>query len=143
MLNLNSSTLQAVADQALIDASAHPRWVNAIRRAFEEVDSNPYLERQDGHLLIGSPSGALYAANGVCSCEAYTHGKKPCWHRAAARLVRLHDEALDRQPSVAAQAPDVFPLNLPDDDRVEESNRLARKIAAARVTAQFNAELFA
>jgi hypothetical protein len=97
MLNLSYHTLQAVADKALIDAAAHPRWVVAIGRALVELDSNPFVERQSsGHgLIIGSPSGKCYAANGTCSCTAYQYGQ-PCWHRAAARLVRLHDEARDR-----------------------------------------------
>jgi hypothetical protein len=53
------------------------------------------------------------------------HGKKPCWHRACARLVRLCDE----REAAAAQLAD--------------QTKIARKIAAARVAAQFNAELFA
>ncbi len=120
MLNLSYHILQAVADQALIDAAAHPRWIAAIGRALVELDTNPYLEWQDGHLLIASPSGALYAANGVCQCQAFIHGQ-PCWHRAAARLVRRYHEA-----QAAAQ---LAPL----------SERLA---AARKATAAIN-ELFA
>jgi hypothetical protein len=124
-LNLNSSTLQAVADKALIDAAAHPRWVVAIGRALIELESNPYLERAaHGGLIIGSSSGQCYSSNGVCQCQAYTYGQ-PCWHRACARLVRLHDE----HDVAAAQLADQAKLN--------------RKIAAARCAAQFNAELFA
>ena len=94
MLNLNSSTLQAVADKALLDAAAHPRWVVAIGRALVELDANPWIARIEGGrgLLIGSPSGSVYSSNGVCQCKAFEHGQA-CWHRAAARLVRLHDEA--------------------------------------------------
>lgn len=97
MLNLNVTTLAAVVDQALKDAANHPRWVAAIRRAFEEIDCNPYIERGELHgIIVVSPtSGNLYAANGTCQCEAHRYGNA-CWHRAAARLVRLHDEALDR-----------------------------------------------
>jgi hypothetical protein len=106
MLDLNSTILATVMEQALADAADHPRWTNAIRRAFEEVDSNPYMTRDStGHgLIIGSPSGQCYAANGTCTCTSYTGidletgqrlhaGGKPCWHRAAARLVRRHDDA--------------------------------------------------
>lgn len=97
MLNLDSTTLQAVADQALLDAAAHPRWIAAIGRALLELDGNPWIERGDMHgLIIGSTSGRCYAANGTCQCKAYEF-KLPCWHRAAARLVRLHDEAIARQ----------------------------------------------
>lgn len=125
MLNLDSTTLQQVADKALIDAAAHPRWIVAIGRALVELDVNPYMERAAyGGLIIGSPSGQCYTSNGVCQCAAYTHGQA-CWHRAAARLVRLHDER-----EVA-------------DAQIADQSRIARKIAAARITAQFNAELFA
>jgi hypothetical protein len=93
MLNLNFSTLQAVADKALVDAAAHPRWINAIGRALIELDQNPWIERNpEGHgLVIASPSGKVYTSNGICQCEAHAHGRA-CWHRAASRLVRLHDE---------------------------------------------------
>jgi len=105
MLNLNSTLLQQVADTAIADASQHPRWITAIGRALVELDTNPYLERGELHgLIIGSPSGKLYSANGTCSCEAYNHGQA-CWHRAAARLVRRHDEAQE-----AAQRPPLAPL---------------------------------
>jgi hypothetical protein len=92
MLNLSIPVLTQVVDTALQSAANHPRWLNAINRAVAELVENPYISQQDGHLLIASPSGAIYSANGVCQCEAFTHGQ-PCWHRAAARLVRLHNEA--------------------------------------------------
>lgn len=96
MLNLNSSTLSAVVDQAMRDAAHHPRWLTAINRAVVELLSNPWIERGDHGLIIGSPSGKCYAANGQCQCLAFDHGQ-PCWHRAAARLCRLHDEREAKQ----------------------------------------------
>jgi len=106
MLNLNVTTLAAVVDQALLDAAAHPRWVVAIGRAVVELHSNPWIERGDLHgLIIASPSGNLYTANGDCQCEAHRYGNA-CWHRAAARLVRLHDEKIEAEapPAVSAFA---------------------------------------
>jgi hypothetical protein len=107
MLNLNTSILATVVAQALSDAQEYPRWVNAIRRAFEEIDSNPWIERNpSGHgLIIGSPSGTCYSANGECSCPAFAFGRA-CWHRAAARLVRLHDERDRAQRQIVCQQPD-------------------------------------
>jgi hypothetical protein len=134
MLQLNSSTLQAVADQALIDAAAHPRWVTAIGRALIELDTNPWIARGDLHgLVIGSPSGNLYSANGVCQCLAYQHGNA-CWHRAAARLVRLHDEAREQIER------DIDEQRMRDN--LADGERLARKISAQRATALLN-ECFA
>lgn len=104
MLNLNHSIFTAVVEQARRDAAQHPRWLKAINRAVAELENNPYIERQDGSLLIASStSSEIYSANGICQCVAYTgvdsktgirlhNGGQPCWHRAAARLVRRHDE---------------------------------------------------
>src|SRR6266508_5733263 len=98
MLNLNPTTLNAVVEQACRDAAAHGRWLGAIGRAAYELECNPWIERNpNGHgVIIGSTSGQCYAANGTCSCKAFEFGQ-PCYHRAMARIVRLHDEAIERQ----------------------------------------------
>jgi hypothetical protein len=157
MLNLSYHILHQVADKALLDAAAHPRWVVAIGRALVELEQNPWIERADHGLIIGSTSGKCYAANGVCQCQAYTYGQA-CWHRAAARLVRLHDEALERDE--AAQRASVARLvleaeaiiaaghagliTMPEGDTLDtDGMRVARKIASARCAAQFNSEMFA
>lgn len=101
MLNLDPTLLTAIASQAKAKAVQHPRWLTAIDRALVELESNPYLEWQDGHLLILSDSGTIYAANGVCQCKAYEF-KNPCWHRACARIVRLYFEALAVQQAALA-----------------------------------------
>ena len=118
MLNLNPTTLAAVAEKAAHDAANHPRWLVAIGRAILELDSNPWIERGELHgLIIGSPSGNAYAANGTCSCLAYTHGK-PCWHRAAARLVRLHDEREAGAAQLADKVIEVVDQALPLGERL-------------------------
>lgn len=131
MLNLNETTFAAVVAQARQDAAQHPRWLNAITRAVRELTENPYIERQADHpgLLIGSTSGSVYTANGVCQCQAFTHGHA-CWHRAAARLVRLHDEAQRRE--IARQI----------DTALAQTDRAARLAAAEEAAALLN-ECFA
>ena len=92
MLNLDDSTLSAVVSNAKHLAHADARWLAAIDRASSELASNPYIERQQGGgLLIGSPSGAVYSTSGGCNCTAASYSR-PCWHRAAARLVERHDQ---------------------------------------------------
>ena len=125
MLNLDHTILTTVVDQAIKDAADRQRWLKAIGRAVVELTTNPYLERQDDYLLIGSSSGNTYSANGTCSCEAY-HNGRPCWHRAAARLVRLHDESQARQ-----QAPQIVIVD-----------RIASIISAQKAAALLN-ECFA
>lgn len=101
MFSLNPTILARVVSKARTDAAAHPRWTAAIERAVRELESNPYIERGDNYaLIIGSPSGNVYSSNGICQCLAYVNGQ-PCWHRAASRLVRLHDEALDGHAAYA------------------------------------------
>ena len=83
------------------------RWQNAIDRAVTEINENPYLhyDAEEKHLVIlSSSSNNLYAANGVCQCLAYTNGKFPCWHRAAARIWRLYLEAENKPTPPAAKA---------------------------------------
>lgn len=107
MLNVNCSVFSAVTDKAMQDAAGHPRWLTAINRAVVECLSNPYMERQDGSLLIASSSGTVYAANGTCQCTAFSYGQ-PCWHRAAARLVRLHDEKVGGERQAREQELDEY-----------------------------------
>jgi hypothetical protein len=105
MLDLSIPVLTQVVDQAMTDAADHPRWLNAITKAVTELLSNPLIARQDGHLLVASRSTtAIHTANGSCTCPAFAYGEA-CWHRAAARLVRRHDEvqAYNQQISQAAE----------------------------------------
>lgn len=144
MLNLNPTTLAAVVDQARTDAAQHPRWLTAIDSAVRELVSNPWIERADGDLLIASPSGSVYSANGVCQCDAYRFNN-PCWHRAAARLVRLHDERqsadrglalglIDRtdEPIGPASYGEYIPLApaITEADRAAYRRKLAEEAAA-------------
>jgi hypothetical protein len=102
MLDLHPTTLAAVVNSAKLSAAVHPRWLTAIDRAVVELAENPWIARgDDSSLIIASPSGKCYTSNGICQCTAFTYGN-PCWHRAASRLVRLHDEAQARQQRRAA-----------------------------------------
>lgn len=98
MLDLNPTLLTRIVADAKTKAVGHPRWITAIDRAVVELESNPYVEWDGAHLLIMGSSGVTHSANGVCDCEAYKF-KQPCFHRAAARLVRLYFEALDAESS--------------------------------------------
>lgn len=139
MLNLDRSTLDRVIAKALLDAAAHPRWIVAIGRAAVELDSNPYIERGDHGLIIGSPSGKCYAANGICQCTAFEYGQ-PCWHRAAARLVRLHDEAQAAQAKAEVDADQS--RHLVADTIAWQAEQTARRAAYDKAVAEME-ELFA
>lgn len=87
-MQINTTVLETVVQEAIQKCGENKRWANAVRKAASELVTNPYLHH-DGHaLLILSTSGEFYEANGVCQCKAFVAGQ-PCWHRAAQRLVQL------------------------------------------------------
>jgi hypothetical protein len=77
------------------DAQTKKRWINAIAKAVIEIEENGAFmnyDEKDNYLVIWSQkSNEVYSANGVCQCRASERGFA-CWHRAAARLVRLYLE---------------------------------------------------
>lgn len=91
-MNVDANRMQQVIQQAF-DKVSDVRWQTAIAKAKQQLEGNPYIHF-DGHaLLILSDSNEIYSANGTCQCAAYVNGHKPCWHRAAARLVKRYVEA--------------------------------------------------
>jgi hypothetical protein len=91
MLDINSDKLQEVIQGAFDKATGSRRWQTGIVKAKQQIESNPYLHMGGDALLILSPSNEIYRANGTCQCKAFTLGQ-PCWHRAAARLVKRYNE---------------------------------------------------
>ncbi len=91
MLNLDRDRMQQVAQDAFNRVLGNRRWETAIAKAKAELESNPYIHFDGQSLLILSPSGEIYTANGACQCKAFRQ-HQPCWHRAAARLVRRYAE---------------------------------------------------
>ncbi len=76
------------------------RWINAIAKATVEIEENgvfmTWMEADKSLLIWSQKSNNIYTANGVCRaasgvCRAFEQGS-PCFHRAAARLVRLYME---------------------------------------------------
>ncbi|MDX6269900.1 MAG: hypothetical protein QOD28_1123 [Acidobacteriota bacterium] len=80
-----------VIQEAFDKVTGSRRWQAAIAKAKQQIEENPYLHFDEGTLLILSPSGEIYSANGTCQCAAYARNQ-PCWHRAAARLVKRYNE---------------------------------------------------
>jgi hypothetical protein len=90
-MNINSAKLEQIVMEAFDKVSGNRRWEAAIVRAKQQLESNPYLHFDGDALLILSPSNEIYRANGICQCKAFKLGQ-PCWHRAAARLVKRYNE---------------------------------------------------
>ncbi len=85
----------AKVELTVTDAQTKKRWINAIAKAVIEIEENGVFmnyDKKDNYLVIWSQkSNEVYSANGVCRCKAFERGFA-CWHRAAARLVRLYLE---------------------------------------------------
>ena len=77
------------------DAQTKKRWINAIAKAAVEIEENgvfmTWMEDDKSLLIWSQKSNHIYTSNGVCQCRAFEQGS-PCFHRAAARLVRLYLE---------------------------------------------------
>jgi hypothetical protein len=93
MLNIDQSRMQQVVQDAFDKVSGSRRWQTAIAKAKQQIEENPYMHFDGSALLILSPSGEIYSANGTCQCKAYL-SHQPCWHRAAARLFKRYSEAV-------------------------------------------------
>jgi hypothetical protein len=92
------------------DAQTKKRWINAIARAVAEIEENGNFMSwmaEDKSLLIWSQkTDGVYTSNGVCQCRAFMQGV-PCFHRAAARLVRIYLETESVPVQAKAQAEEI------------------------------------
>lgn len=91
MMDLDLGKMQQVIQGAFDKVSRSRQWQTAIVKAKQQLEENPYMHFDGQSLLILSPSGEIYTANGTCQCKAFANGQ-PCWHRAAARLVERYNE---------------------------------------------------
>jgi hypothetical protein len=95
-------------EQTVTDAQTKKRWIRAIAKAAVEIEENgcfmTWMENDKSLLIWSQKTNNIYSANGVCQCRAFEQGS-PCFHRAAARLVRLYMET--ENVPVQAQGEDV------------------------------------
>jgi SWIM zinc finger len=91
MQSLDQDRMNQVAQESFDKVLGDRRWETAIAKAKAQLETNPYMHFDGQALLILSPSGEIYTANGTCQCKAFLKGQ-PCWHRAAARLVQRYNE---------------------------------------------------
>lgn len=91
-MHVDQARMEQVIHQAFEKVSDDPRWEAAIARAKREFESNPYMHWDGRTLLVLSDSNEIYVVDDRgCQCQSF-QWKKPCWHRAAARLLRRYDE---------------------------------------------------
>jgi hypothetical protein len=86
-MTFNNTQFAAIIETARAKASNSPRWLRAIERAAEALQSGELcVSLLVGGALVTSPRGS-YFVNGHCECEASRRGHAECYHRAAVRLV--------------------------------------------------------
>ena len=86
-----SNTAQALA-QARAECAGDTRWLNAVNRAALNLEACPW--QFDGETLViqSATSDKRYTVTPEgCACKAFADGR-PCWHRAAVRLIQHVDK---------------------------------------------------
>ncbi len=80
------------------DAQTKRRWVRAIAKAVAEIEENgnfmSWMQEDKALLIWSQKTDGVYTSNGICQCRAFVQGVA-CYHRAAARLVRIYLETED------------------------------------------------
>lgn len=92
MHHVDEDRLLRVIQHAFDRVAGDLRWQTAIAKAKQQFESNPYMHWTGESLLVLSDSNEVYVAGRACQCKAYRHGK-PCWHRAAARILLRYEQA--------------------------------------------------
>ncbi len=78
---------------AISAASANPgnrkveNWVKQIGYAAKSVETNPYLNYEEGNFIVLSERSLnIYEVDEYCDCKGAVEYGQICWHRVAKRL---------------------------------------------------------
>jgi hypothetical protein len=98
--NINTELLEAIAAAAVTKlenskCTSRSRWINAVKKAVKELQSNCYWSydaRNFDFVIMSETSNEIYSVNTYCGCTAA--GKaQPCKHRAMHRLLMRYAAA--------------------------------------------------
>ena len=85
--SISRQTVAAALRQARIDAQEHRDWINAINRAALNLEACSWAFDGEVLQIASATSNARYTVDRHgCECKAGQAGR-PCWHRAACRLL--------------------------------------------------------
>lgn len=63
------------------------RWLNAINKAYQELETNQWVFNGRVLVVASRTSAKKYRVTANdCQCQAHAKGR-PCWHRAAHRIL--------------------------------------------------------
>ena len=92
-MTFNTLQFAAVIETAKAKASNSPRWLRAIDRAAQALQSGELIVTLLADVALVTSNNGSYHVNGHCECEASRRGHAECYHRAAVRLVELYEAA--------------------------------------------------
>jgi hypothetical protein len=103
-MTFNQAQFAAIVAQAKAKASNSPRWLRAIDRAAQALQSGELCVTLLQHdALVTSPRDS-YFVNGHCQCEASRRGHAECYHRAAVRLTEMLESSVESIDSTDAES---------------------------------------
>ena len=120
-----SDAIEKVAMTVQNDKLAQ-RWINAINKAAAQIEENgewiTWMPETKSIVIWNQETNNVHSANGVCDCMAFQKGF-PCFHRAAARIIRLYMEGEEsaKVDSTLAKSPALtyLPVTVPNPRRVK------------------------
>ena len=98
--SINRQTVAAALAAARTEAAEHRLWITAINRAALNLEACPWaFDGETLRIASATTRGTRYTVSPEgCECKAAQDGR-PCWHRAAWRLLRKAAEMV-RPPVV-------------------------------------------
>ncbi len=97
---VNRQTVAAALQAARTEAAEHRAWINAINRASLNLEACPWAFDGDVLRIASASTNTRYTVTPEgCECKAGQAGR-PCWHRAAWRLLRKAAEMVPAAPVV-------------------------------------------
>ncbi len=87
--SINRQTVAAALAAARTEAAEHRLWITAINRAALNLEACPWaFDGETLRIASATTRGTRYTVSPEgCECKAAQDGR-PCWHRAAWRLLR-------------------------------------------------------
>ena len=87
--SINRQTVAAALAAARTEAQEHRLWITAINRAALNLEACPWaFDGETLRIASATTRGTRYTVTlDGCECKAAQDGR-PCWHRAAWRLLR-------------------------------------------------------
>ncbi len=97
---INRTAVAQAVDQARVECAGQVAWLNAINRAAVNLERCFWQFDGETLLVASATSDRRYTVTAQgCACKAYLDGR-PCWHRAARRLLVKAGELAQRQEYV-------------------------------------------